>query len=57
MELVGTGYRAETSGKELSLTVGYSHPIKIQAPEGISFKVEKSDITVEGVDKELVNCA
>nr|AKQ04362.1 50S ribosomal protein L6, large subunit ribosomal protein L6 [uncultured Microgenomates bacterium Rifle_16ft_4_minimus_5036] len=54
LELVGTGYRAEVSGKTLSLTVGYSHPIKIEAPDGISFKVEKSDITVEGVDKVLV---
>lgn len=54
LELVGTGFRAETSGKSLTLNVGYSHPVKIDAPEGITFKVEKSEITVEGIDKELV---
>ncbi len=54
LELVGTGYRAETDGKTLTLTVGFSHPVKIEAPEGISFKVEKSLITIEGVDKETV---
>jgi len=54
LELVGTGYRAEVSGDTLILTVGYSHPVKIQAPKGISFKVEKTIVTVEGVDKELV---
>ena len=54
MEMVGTGYRAEASGNSLSLTVGYSHPVKIESPEGISFKVEKSDITIEGRDKEIV---
>lgn len=54
LELVGTGYRAELKGNSLSLTVGYSHPVEIEAPDGISFKVEKNDITVEGPDKHLV---
>lgn len=54
LELVGTGYRAEVNGRTLTLRVGYSHPVEITAPEGISFKVEKTDITVEGVDRELV---
>jgi large subunit ribosomal protein L6 len=54
LELVGTGYRAEVQGNTLVLTVGYSHPVKIEAPQGITFKVEKTIITVEGVDKELV---
>lgn len=54
LELVGAGYRAEVIGKTLNLTVGYSHPIKIEAPENISFKVEKNIITVEGLDKEIV---
>jgi large subunit ribosomal protein L6 len=54
LELVGTGFRAETSGKSLTLNVGYSHPVKIDAPEGIDFKVEKLEITVEGIDKQLV---
>jgi large subunit ribosomal protein L6 len=54
LELVGTGYRAEVVDNNLVLTVGHSHPVKINAPEGIAFKVEKTDITVEGIDKELV---
>lgn len=54
LELVGTGYRAETNGKSLTLTIGYSHPVKFEAPEGINFKVEKTNITIEGPDKILV---
>lgn len=54
LELVGTGFRAETSGSTLTLTVGYSHPVKVEAPEGITFKVEKTFITVEGADKGVV---
>lgn len=54
LELVGTGFKAEVSGSELSLVVGYSHPIKIKAPEGITFKVEKTIVTVEGYDREKV---
>lgn len=54
LELVGVGYRAEIRGSDLILTVGFSHPVKVKCPEKISFKVEKSIITVEGVDKELV---
>lgn len=54
LELVGTGFRAEVAGRDLSLIVGYSHPVKIVAPDGITLKVEKLTITVEGIDKELV---
>jgi large subunit ribosomal protein L6 len=54
LELVGTGFKAEVAGSTLSLTVGYSHPVKIEAPQGISFKVEKTTVTVEGIDRELV---
>lgn len=54
LELVGTGYRAETSGKELTLAIGFSHPVVIKAPEKIIFKVEKNKITIEGIDKEEV---
>ncbi|OGM89571.1 50S ribosomal protein L6 [Candidatus Woesebacteria bacterium RIFOXYD1_FULL_46_19] len=54
LELVGTGYRAEISGQTLVLTVGYSHPVMIEAPEGITLTVEKSVITVSGADKEMV---
>lgn len=54
LELVGTGYRAEGSEKELILNIGYSHPVKIEAPEGISFEVDKTTIRVMGVSKGLV---
>lgn len=54
LELVGTGYRAEVSGNSLVLTVGFSHPVTIEAPENVTFKVEKSIITIEGIDKEAV---
>jgi large subunit ribosomal protein L6 len=54
LELVGTGFKVEVAGKTLSLTVGYSHPVKIEAPEGITFKVEKTFVTVEGSNRELV---
>lgn len=54
LELVGTGYRAEVAGNSLVLTVGFSHPVTIEAPEKVAFKVEKSIITIEGIDKEAV---
>jgi large subunit ribosomal protein L6 len=54
LELVGTGFKAESNGAELSLTVGYSHPVKVKAPEGITFKVEKLTVTVEGCNREVV---
>lgn len=54
LELVGTGYRAELSGKKLVISIGYSHPVEIEAPEGITFEVEKTQIKVKGPDKELV---
>ncbi|HKB88444.1 MAG TPA: 50S ribosomal protein L6 [Patescibacteria group bacterium] len=54
LELVGTGFRADVAGKVLNLIVGYSHPVKITAPEGITFKVEKTIITVDGISREVV---
>jgi len=54
LEIEGTGYRAELEDKDLVLNLGYSHPIKMKAPEGIEFKVEKNIIAVTGIDKQLV---
>ena len=54
LELVGTGFRAEVNGQTLVLTIGYSHPVKIEAPAGVSFKVEKNIITIEGADRDIV---
>lgn len=54
LEVIGTGYRAEVRGNILVLTVGFSHPIEITAPEGVKFSIEKNVITVDGVDREVV---
>lgn len=50
----GVGYRAELQGSKLVLLVGYSHPVEVEAPEGISFSADKNSVTVSGIDKELV---
>lgn len=54
LELVGVGFRAETNGHDLTLSLGYSHPVKIIAPPNITFSVAENKITVSGVDKYLV---
>jgi len=54
MEIEGVGYRAILEGKDLVLNLGYSHPLKIKAPQGIEFKVEKNIITISGIDKQSV---
>ena len=54
LELVGTGYRAEGTENNLILAIGYSHPVEMKAPKGITFTIQKTLITVEGVNKELV---
>jgi large subunit ribosomal protein L6 len=54
LELHGVGYKATVQGKGLELKVGYSHPVVIEAPEGISFSVDKEIIKVEGIDNWLV---
>lgn len=52
---VGVGYRASLQGKALELLVGFSHPVKVAAPDGIEFEVpEPTRIIVRGIDKELV---
>lgn len=54
LEIEGVGYRAEASGNKLKLNVGFSHPVEMEAPEGISVAVEKSEITISGIDKHAV---
>jgi large subunit ribosomal protein L6 len=56
LQVEGVGYRAEKSGNDLVLTVGYSHPVRFEPPAGISFNVEEKArlIKVLGPDKELV---
>ncbi|MBI4134230.1 MAG: 50S ribosomal protein L6 [Candidatus Terrybacteria bacterium] len=52
--LEGIGYRAALEGDTLVLTLGFSHPVRVPAPEGIRFSVEKNVITVSGFDKQQV---
>lgn len=54
LELSGVGYRAQVSGQELTISVGFSHPVKITAAPGLTFAVNENIITVSGVDKDLV---
>lgn len=54
LELVGVGYRAQMQGSKLVLALGFSHPVEIDPPPGISFSVEGPRIVVEGIDRELV---
>jgi large subunit ribosomal protein L6 len=54
LELNGTGYRAATNGSELNLALGFSHPVVIKAPTGISFEVKENKITIKGADKAIV---
>jgi len=55
LEINGVGYRAEVKGKELVLSLGYSHPVNFLIPEGIAIEVEKmTKLSVKGYDKEMV---
>lgn len=54
LELSGVGFRAQASGDTLTLSVGFSHPVTLKAPQGISFSVAENKITVTGIDKQLV---
>ena len=55
LEVNGVGYRAQKQGTKLVLTLGYSHPVEMEAPEGITFDVpNQNEIIVKGIDKELV---
>ena len=55
LEIVGVGSRAQVKGKNLIVSAGYSHPVEIIPPDGISFKVESNtNVFVSGIDKEIV---
>jgi large subunit ribosomal protein L6 len=55
LEISGVGYRAQLVGKKLQLSLGYSHPIEIEPPEGVAFELENpTRLAVTGIDKELV---
>ena len=55
LEIVGVGYRFNVQGKKLVINAGYSHPVNMQVPEGITVEsVSNTEITVKGIDKVLV---
>jgi large subunit ribosomal protein L6 len=54
LEIVGVGYRAELSGKRATFHLGYASPVMVDLPEGIDARVEKTKITLSGIDKELL---
>jgi len=55
LEIVGTGYRVQARGNDLEFALGYSHPVVVRAPEGITFRVEApTRLAVEGIDKQKV---
>ena len=55
LEIQGVGYRARLQGKALELSVGYSHPVSVRAPDGIEFEVpQPTEVVVRGIDKQRV---
>lgn len=52
--LEGVGFKSEVSGNNLNLALGFSHPVKVPIPAGITVTADKNNITVSGIDKELV---
>ena len=55
LQIVGVGYRAQKQGKKLVMNLGYSHPVEMEEPEGITFDVPNANtIIVRGIDKETV---
>lgn len=54
LEINGVGFRLSGGGRDIEMALGYSHPIKYHAPEGIELKTNKMEITVSGIDKQLV---
>lgn len=54
LEIEGVGYRADAQGQKLTLSVGFSHPVIIEVPQGITTVVEKNVVTISGIDKHAV---
>ncbi len=56
LDISGVGYRAQVQGKKIIFTLGYSHPVEYQMPEGISAEVDKkqTQITIHGIDKQVM---
>ena len=54
LEINGVGFRLSGGGKQIEMALGFSHPVKYTAPDGIELKIDKMEITVSGIDKQLV---
>ena len=54
LEIEGVGFKAEVAGQEISLSVGYSKPVKIEIPQNLKVSVQKNVITISGIEKDLV---
>lgn len=57
LEIIGVGYKAQISGKKVTLNLGFSHPIELQIPEGLTAEMDKSrknTMVISGIDKQLV---
>ena len=55
LELQGVGYRAQAQGKKLTLSLGFSHPVEYQVPEGVEIETpSQTQVIVKGIDKQLV---
>ena len=55
LELIGVGYRAQAQGKKLNLSLGFSHPVEYQVPEGVDIETPtQTQVVVRGIDKQLV---
>ena len=57
LEVNGVGFRLSGSGKQIEMALGFSHPVKYSAPEGVELKTDKMEITVSGIDKQKVGQA
>ena len=57
LEINGVGYRAEVKGSNIMLTLGYSHPIEYKLPEGVAAKVDKNNLILSGMDKQVLGAA
>jgi len=54
LEIQGVGYRADVSGKTLKVAAGFSHPVEVAIPEGLSVSIQEGRIRIEGIDRQLV---
>ena len=55
LQLMGVGYRAQAQGKKLNLTLGFSHPVEFEIPEGVTIETPtQTEVVVKGADKQLV---